>query len=83
MITKELRKELDLPITKDLVYYPNRFKHQTEKVAEIEIVEKYNSWYLLCITTDAGRNVYIHGSYLRNMQSSSFIEDMAESDRNL
>ena len=83
MITKELRRQLSLPVTKDLVYYPNRFKNFTEKVTDIEIVEENNGWYSLCITTDAGSRAYIHSSYLKNMQSPSFVEDMAESDRNL
>ena len=79
---KNLCKKLGLPLTKDIVYYPNKREKCTEKVTMIEIVDNFSDGeHTLCITTETQRHVFINSGFLRNMQKSSFVEDMAESEK--
>lgn len=77
--TKELRKELGLPVTKDLVYwYKDRQSWKQCNVIDYEIVATYqpSGSRSLLITLESGQQVRILADYLVDMQSSSFINDV-------
>ena len=71
---KELLKKLGLPTTKDIVYYPNKRKNETEKVTMIEIVDTFSDGeHTLCVTTETNRHVFMNSGFLRNMQAAQFV----------
>jgi hypothetical protein len=81
-ITEDIRRMYGLPITKDIVYYPDKHKPITMKVTDIEI-----PWSVLEITLEDGTKKRIHSDYLADMQKPDFIkEETAEmenkNDRN-
>lgn len=78
---KLVRKALGLPITKQLVYYPN--KRDPASVVDVvnyriaSIVNgNFNDWYVIEITTKDSERTLIHNSYLVEMQKPSFVSDM-------
>lgn len=75
-IEKDARRALNLPITKQLVYYPNININQTIDVEEYGITEVYDEWYTVKIKLADGVEKMIHSAYLKEMQSPSFIADM-------
>ncbi len=78
--TKELRKEIGLPITKDIVYW---YKHSSCwnkcNVRDYKVVETYmpSGSKSLMITLETGEQVRILGDYLVDMQKSSFLNDIS------
>lgn len=73
---KDARRALNLPVTKQLVYYPNINKNQTIDVIEYSIAEIYDDWYTVKIKLADGLEKMIHSAYMKEMQSSSFVADM-------
>ena len=77
---KVVRIVLDLPITKELVYYTNaRDKDSVVKVEKFRISELFDKtelWATLEIMTDSGNTLMIHSWFFRHMQKPSFIKDM-------
>ncbi len=77
---KVIRKTIGLPITKQLVYYPDKRDEKSvvdiEKYQIVEIHKETSTWYLIEITTKTGLVVRLHSSYLIEMQKPSFIADM-------
>lgn len=86
MISKEVRKEIGLPITKDIIYYRHVVGSEYEKydVSDIHIVNRYLSGsFSLRITLlesllNELREVNILSDFLIHMQKPSFIRDMTE-----
>ena len=78
---KAIRKIIGLPITKQLIYYPDKRDEKSvvdiEKYQIVEIHKVTSMWYLVEITTKTGLVVRLHSSYLIEMQKPSFIADMA------
>ena len=79
---KLVRKALGLPITKSLVYYPDkRSANSIVHINEYKLIEMYDTterWYTVEITLVDGAKVRIHSGYLAEMQKPSFIADMAK-----
>ena len=77
---KLVRKALGLPITKQLVYYPN--KRDASSVVNVvsyrvnRVYGESDKWYVIVITTETKQEVSIHSSYLGEMQKPSFVYDM-------
>ncbi len=83
--SRELRIQLKLPITKELVYYYSKGYSEKGKVWAIYKVTGYKIVYnylsgskTLLILLDNGQGVYIHSDYFAHMQKPSFVKDMAE-----
>lgn len=86
--TKELRKDLGLPITKDLVYYEHTangyIKHKVIRYSlyvNDGIKNSPSNNPSLYIKIEDGRIIPILCAYLKNMQSSTFEKDMEELSR--
>lgn len=80
--TKELRKEIGLPVTKELIYWykdESRSWRQT-KVSNYEVVATYepSGSKSILITLEDGSRVRILGDYLADMQKPSFLSDIGE-----
>ena len=79
---KEVRRELKLPVTKQLVYYSNTRDIASKKnVKSYQIIEEYNittPWYTIEIELEDESKVKIHSMFLKEMQSSTFISDMSK-----
>lgn len=78
MITKELRKQLQLPLTKDLIYVPHCYEdvqRKPLKVLDINILYTYPTWYELEITLENGVKHMVHSGYFLNMQSPFFLSE--------
>lgn len=79
---KAMRREIGLPVTKQLVYYPD--KHAADSVTNVthyRIEKTYNTtekWYTIEITTENGTKVKINSLFLVEMQKPSFLEDIAK-----
>ena len=74
-----VRKALKLPITKQLVYYPNTFEKKTFNIVRYRLNEFYDvsdKWYFVHVELENGEIVNIHNAFLSEMQSPSFIEDI-------
>lgn len=87
MISKELRKQLKLPITKDIVYYKRILGKEYNKfdVESIEIMSEYNNSgsYSLRISLTKSlmselEQVDILSDFLIQMQKPNFIEEVNE-----
>ena len=64
------RKELKLPITKQLVYYDtNKNKHN---IVSYNVCEKHKSYKTIEIELENNKKVKIHEAYLREMQRPDF-----------
>lgn len=77
--TKELRKELGLPITKQLVYWKKQnLEWVSFNVLDYEVVEVYEPSHSssLMITIDNGEKIRILGDFFADMQKPSFVSDM-------
>ena len=73
---KDIRRALSLPITKQLVYYPNKNENSTLKIETYRIVEMFSGWWTINIHLENGDDVNIHNLYLKEMQSPTFVSDM-------
>lgn len=79
MDTKELRKQLGLPMTKDLRYF---FRENTSwvesKVVGYEIVDTYqpSGTHSLLITLEDNTQVRILADYFADMQKTTFLSDV-------
>lgn len=80
--TKELRKELGLPVTKDIVYWCKDTYCTWKKlgVVDYEIVDTYepSGSKSIVITLENGEEVRILSDYLADMQKTSFLNDIGE-----
>ena len=77
--TKELRKELGLPMTKGLIYwYREGRSYKQCNVSSYEIVETYEPGGSKCmlITLETGKQVRILSDYLSDMQKASFLNEV-------
>ena len=77
--TKELRKEMGLPVTKGLVYWYKEGQCWKQcNVIDYEIVEVYqpSGSRSILLTIESGRQVRILSDYLVDMQKSSFLNDV-------
>lgn len=77
--SKELRKKLGLPITKDIVYWRKDNKKWVEyKVVNYKIVDVYepSGTCSIVVSLDSGEEVRILQDYLSDMQKSTFISDV-------
>lgn len=77
---KELRKQLKLPISKQLRYMRQRNgSFEAFNVDGFEVVESFPSgWHLLDVALEGGEHVKIHSMYFSEMQKASFEKDMAK-----
>lgn len=75
--TKELRKSLKLPITKQLVYFTKECGEWKEnKIVNYQIESTFSSGSCeLLVTLESGIKKSIHSDYLSEMQSPSFLSD--------
>lgn len=78
---KNVRRELGLPVTKQLIYYldksdPNSFI-DVENFKIIESFEITAKWYMLDVTIKTGDVIRIHSSHFAEMQKPNFVADMA------
>lgn len=69
---KEFRKQFNLPITKELIYYD--LKKNVYKVLVYGIYEEYETFKELKLKLDNGKNVIIHEDYFREMQKPNFLD---------
>lgn len=77
--TKELRKELGLPVKKDIVYwYKEGRKWVSKKVIDYRVADKYmpSESYSLQIVTEDNVTVRILADYLVEMQKTDFVTDI-------
>ena len=81
--TKELRKELGLPLTKRLIYW-NKNEGLWEKcnLTDYEILETLqpSESCIIKITLESGKQVNILSEYLSEMQKTSFLKDIGENE---
>ena len=77
-----VRKALGLPVTKQLVYYPDkRDKDSIVKVTVYQLLEMYaitDRWYTVELILENENRVRIQSEFLVEMQKPSFITDMAK-----
>lgn len=80
--TKELRKEIGLPVTKDIVYWCKDTYYSWKKfsVVDYKIVATYepSGSKSILITLENGNQVRVLSDYLADMQKSSFLSDIGE-----
>lgn len=79
--TKELRKELGLPVTKDIRYvYKDNSGWKELKVTNYHIADIYkpSETRSLLITTEDGREIRILSDYLSEMQKSDFAANIKQ-----
>lgn len=78
--TKELRKELGLPITKALRYmkHVNGDSYNAIGVKDYVVVEQYqpSGTHSLTVTLETGEEIRILAPFFSHMQKPSFVEDM-------
>ena len=77
--SKELRKKLELPITKDIVYWRKDGRKWTEhKVVSYKIVDVYepSGSCSIVVILDSGEEVRILQDYLSDMQKPTFVSDV-------
>ena len=76
---KAVRKAISLPVTKQLVYYNDKTDFNSiVNVVTYQLIEMYDNWYTIEITTEDGAKHKLHSGYLCEMQKPSFIVDMAK-----
>lgn len=81
---KRARKMIGLPLTKQLVYYPDRHKDKKVNVIcalEVERHDETALWYTLDILLDTKEIVRINSLYFAEMQEANFVKAMSEQDR--
>ncbi len=79
--TKELRKELDLPITKSLRYMiHNENSYEEISVINYEVVDRYapSMTASLIVTLSSGETKQVLAPFFAQMQKPSFIDDMSK-----
>lgn len=78
--TKELRKELGLPITKALRYmkHTDRDSYTEIGVKDYDVVEQYqpSGTHSLMVTLETDEKIRILAPFFAHMQKPSFVEDM-------
>ncbi|WP_180376144.1 3'-5' exonuclease [Lactococcus garvieae] len=79
-ITDELRRKLNLPITKDLVYYRKDITRNWQKfeVTGLAITAAYSTGYSLTATLYNNEKVTIHSDFLKEMQKANFINEIGK-----
>lgn len=77
---KELKKELKLPTTKQLIYYEqcSYQKFKPHLIEDFEIIKELPNMKVLRIELENGSTVDIYSDYLVEMQKSNFIQKMKE-----
>lgn len=84
--TKELRKKIGLPVTKELIYWHQVALHSWKKmnVINYEVIATYepSGSKSLLVTLEDGKQVRILGDYLADMQKTSFLNDIGEEIEN-
>lgn len=78
----ELRKELQLPLKKELIYLRKiNGKWKTYSVIDYEIIDRYqpSNTASLRIYIETGESIRILATYFAQMQKPSFINDMENS----
>ena len=74
----DVRRLLGLPLTKDLVYYPDPRDNRNVPVTDYRIAEMYDisdPWFTITFSTGS-RQVCIHSMFFAEMQKPSFVTDM-------
>ena len=80
--SKDERKRLGLPVTKQLVYYKDKRDVQSKvNVVSFFEVERFPTWSLIRLQLADESETDIHSSYFVEMQSPSFIRDMEEQEK--
>ena len=78
--TKELRKEIGLPVTKDLIYWERQEYDKWKQcdVIDYEIVDTYmpSGVKSIRVTLTDGRKIRILSEYLSDMQKPSFLSEV-------
>ncbi|RZI48350.1 3'-5' exonuclease [Lactococcus kimchii] len=79
-ITESLRRKLNLPITKALVYYRQDLTRKWQKfdVTGIRIEQEYSTGASLSVTLYHTEQVRIHSDFLKEMQKANFVSEMEE-----
>lgn len=79
-ITDSLRRKLNLPITKALVYYQQNLEREWERfeVLGISIEREYSVGSSLNIRLHNSEKVKIHSDFLKEMQKANFVTIMEE-----
>lgn len=77
------RKELGLPITKQLYYHEGRYSDKCIKVLGFSIKEKHDTWSEIDLEVEGHKHIVVHSGYFRNMQSPTFVDDMRKQDAEL
>lgn len=82
--TKELRKEMGLPVTKNLIYWQKESASSWEKrnVTDYEILATYepSGSRSILIKLEDGEQIRILSDYLADMQKTTFFNDMGENE---
>jgi len=84
--TKDLRKQLGLPTTKDLRYfYRENVSWVETKVINYEIVDTYqpSGTHSMLITLADNTQVRILADYFADMQKTTFLSDISEKNENI
>lgn len=80
--TKELRKEIGLPVTKGLIYWYKDKSHvwKQANVTNYEVIATYepSGNKSIRVTLENGSQVRILGDYLADMQKTSFLSEIGE-----
>ena len=77
--TAELRKQLNLPVTKELRYMRKNDKYVYEPVPVVAYTifsDNGGAYNTLQITTVDGKTIKIHEAFFAHMQKPSFTDDM-------
>ncbi|MCL2114389.1 MAG: 3'-5' exonuclease [Streptococcaceae bacterium] len=77
-ITDTLRRKLNLPITKNLVYYRQDSKRiwQQFDISGIRVEREYSTGSSLSITLHNDEKLAIHSDFLKEMQKANFLTDL-------
>ena len=77
---KQVRREIGLPVTKQLVYYHNAREASSKvDVLQYRVDREFNitdKWFVIELETADHQVMRIHSEYLKEMQKPSFIADM-------
>ena len=79
-ITDSIRRKLNLPITKALVYYQQNLERKWERfeVLGISVEREYSTGSSLKIRLHNSEKVKIHSDFLKEMQKANFVTIMEE-----
>lgn len=77
---KQLKRDLKLPVTKELVYYKqlSYLNFQIYKVVDFEIIKELPSSSILKLYLENNETVDIMADYFSEMQKSNFVEMVSE-----